>query len=271
MKMKKLFALILALISVFALAACGNEDEHAGHNHASESTHEAASGDETASEVHVTPVINIDTGIKEIFSADEDAQYHELFFDKKTDKYEGSKFTKKGIFAVIYDAYSDVDRYYVWGFGSEAKDCCYQWEFVFPEGTDMPVPGSVISVEGTMSYDEKALDKYWLTDVSLTTEESYADNEYELDFAAMSPTLMRVQMSGMLQFPEEFSDKSIRIIGKALSANTIGSAYANSNWSVHFSYESEQVEADDIVMLEGIYNKNDAGSIISVTAVSKEK
>ena len=254
--MKKLIALTLALITVFVFASCGSEggnDE--GHTH-------------DPSGAPVTSVKDYETGVKDVFSADEDAAYHDLFYNDAGDKYENKEFTKNGVFAVIYDAYNDVERYYVWGYGDEAKDCCYQWEFVMPENATVPAPGSYIKVTGTMSHDEKALDKYWLTDVTFSVEEAYEATEYDFDFVTMSPTLIRVQMINMLQLKEEFADKRIRIIGKALSENTLGSANDSSEWSVHFSAANGHIHAGDNIMIDGIFNKGGEGAIITASDIT---
>ncbi len=270
--MKKLTSLVLALTLLFALAACG-KDEHA-HDEAGH-THEAAQqGDAVHSHdpsgPPVTSVEKIETGLNEYYNADEDAAYHELFFDKKTSEYENKKFTKYGTFAVIYDAYNEVERYYVWGYGHESKDCCFQWEFVKPENAELPIPGSYIKVEGTMTADEKALDGYWLTNASVSVEEEFAATEYDYDFVTLSPTLMRVQITNMLQKPEQFADKSVRIFGRTLSENTLTSAYADDNWSVHFSASRDHLNADTIVMIEGTFNQGGASSIITSSSITAE-
>lgn len=255
--MKKLIAFFLALLTVFVFASCnsGTGNEEAGHTH-------------DPSGAPVTNIEKIETGIKDVFSADEDAAYHDLFYNDAGDKYENKEYTKYGIFAVIYDAYNDTERYYVWGFGDESKDCCYQWEFVMPENATVPAPGSYIKVVGAMSYDEKALDKYWLTDVTLSVEEAYAVTSYDFDFVTLSPTLMRVQMINMLQLTEEFADKKVRIIGKALSENTMTSAYTDDEWSVHFSSASGHINTGDIILVDGVFNQDGGGAIITASEIT---
>lgn len=272
--MKKLSSLILALALMLILPSCSKNE----HTHDETATdHTQAASQEPAAHSHdpsgppVTYVEKIETGLKEYFNENEDAAYHELFFDKKTSEYENKKFTKYGTFAVIYDAYNDTERYYVWGYGHDTKDCCFQWEFVMPENTELPVPGSYIKVEGTMTGDEKALDKYWLTGVSLSVEEAFTPAEYDYDFVTLSPTLTRVQVINMLQHPEKFADKTVRIIGKTLSENTITSAYTDDNWSVHFSASRDHLNADTIVMIEGVFNKGGESSIISSASITAEK
>ena len=219
----------------------------------------------------VTFVNSIDVGFKEEFNAAEDSAYHDLFFDKNYDDYKNKEFEKQGTFAKIYDAYNDVERYYVWGWGSTAKDCCYQWEFVMPSGAKIPSPGSYITVKGTMTESESALDGYWLTDISLSTEEEFNGSSADYDLAVMSPTLARVQLINMLQKSDEFMNVSIRIIGRTQGENTIIPAYTADGWALHFTPARDHIDDGSLVIIEGSYNTGTAHNMVKTSAVTAEK
>lgn len=268
--MKKITALIVSLLLLMTLASCGNNTS-GEHDHDHEET--AAAGTPHTHDPSGAPVNyaeKIETGIKEYFNSDEDAQYHELFFDKNTAKYENKSFTKYGTFAVIYDAYSSTERYYVWGYGSEEKDCCFQWEFVLPEGTTVPVRGSYIKVTGTMTHSDDALDKYWLTDVTLSVEEEAKETDYDYDFTTLSPTLMRVQAINMHQKTEVFKNKTVRIYGKAASEVTVSPIDNSDSWSFHFSAARDHLNAGSAIIIEGVYNETGSDNTIKTTAITAQ-
>lgn len=269
--MKKISALILSLSLVFSLASCSQgEDHNHDHDHSGETT-VASSHGHSHGVAPVTTADSLSTGMTEEFSADEDAAYHELFYDKNTEKYENKEFTKKGTFAILRDAYAGHDRYYVWGYGDEKKDCCYQWEFVMPEGADVPERGSYIEIKGTMKHSDNALDKYWLENVEIVSVTPFEKTDYDIDFTTMSPTLIRVQMINMFQKAESFVHNSIRVIGKTTSENTLSDLQGEGSWSVHFAAAEKALEAEKTVLMEGIFNESGADTMLYPTSIVVEK
>ncbi len=236
--MKKLFALILALSLALTLSACGTGT-------ASNPTADALLSDG-----------ELDTGMKEKFDQMEYSAYCNLFYDENGKSYEGKTFKKDGTFAMLTDAYSDVTRYYVWGYADNTKCCDYQWEIVLPEGTDIPEPGSYVKVEGKMEKNEAALDGYWMTDITLEVVEEFKNAGYDIDMTTMSPTLVRVQIINMLQFPDNFKNSNVRVFGRALSENSIQHPYYNEAWSMHFTETDTVPATGKYILLEGIYNKD---------------
>ena len=244
--MKKIFALLLALTLVLSLAACGGSAEEATTENGDTVTNPTADALLSDGE--------LDTGMKEKLDQMEYSAYVDLFYNDNGASYEGKTFNKDGTFAILRDAYSDVTRYYVWGYADNTKCCDYQWEIVLPEGAEIPEPGSYVKVKGTMEKNEAALDGYWLTDITLEVAEKFTNAGYDMDMTTMSPTLVRVQVINMLQFPDNFKEQTVRIFGRALSVNSIQHPYYNESWSMHFT-ETDTVPAiGKYILLEGTYN-----------------
>lgn len=245
--MKKIAALLLTLTLVLSLAACGGS--------AGEET--TAENGDTVTNPTADALLSdgeLNTGMKEKFDQMEYSAYVDLFYNGNGASYEGKTFSKDGTFAILKDAYSDVTRYYVWGYADNTKCCDYQWEIVMPDGTEIPEPGSYVRVTGTMEKNEAALDGYWLKDISLEVTDSFVNAGFGMDMTTMSPTLVRVQVINMLQFPEKFKDLTVRIFGRALSTNSIQHPYYNESWSMHFTEADTVPATGKYILLEGTYN-----------------
>lgn len=244
--MKKIFALILTLTLTLSFAACGTGNEETSAENGDTVTNPTADALLSDGE--------LDTGMKEKFDQMEYSAYVDLFYNDNGASYEGKTFSKDGTFAVLKDAYSNVTRYYVWGYADNTKCCDYQWEFVMPDGMEIPEPGSYVKVKGTMEKNEAALDGYWLKDVTLEVTEEFENAGFGMDMTTMSPTLVRVQVINILQFPDNFKDTTVRVFGRALSVNSIQHPYYNESWSMHFT-ETDTVPAiGKYILLEGTYN-----------------
>lgn len=248
--MKKIISLALILTLIFAVSACGSPAETSDP---SESSSDSVSSSNPTADALLSDG-ELDTGMKEKFDQMEYVAYTDIFYNDNGADYEGKTYKKDGTFAILQDAYSDITRYYVWGYADNTKCCDYQWEFIFPEGTDIPEPGSYIEVEGTMTKDENALDGYHLTDVTLTVKEEFKNAGFDMDLTTMSPTLVRVQIINMLQHSDKFEKKSVRIFGRALNENTIQHPYYNESWSMHFTAADTTPATGKYILLEGTYN-----------------
>ena len=244
--MKKLFSLIISLTIVLSLAACGGNTEEATTGNGEAVTNPSADALLSDGELN--------TGMKEKFDQMEYSAYVDLFYNDNGASYEGKTFKKDGTFAILKDAYSGVTRYYVWGYADNTKCCDYQWEIVLPEGTEIPEPGSYVKLQGTMEKNEAALDGYWLKDITLEVTDSFTNAGFDMDMTTMSPTLVRVQVINILQFPDNFKDIKVRIFGRALSANTIQHPYYNESWTMHFSETDEAPAIGKYILLEGTYS-----------------
>ena len=243
--MKKIFALLLTLSLALSFAACGGNTEPATDENGETVTNPTADALLSDGE--------LDTGMKEKFDQMEYSAYVDLFYNDNGASYEGKTFQKDGTFAILKDAYSDVTRYHVWGYADNTKCCDYQWEIVMPEGIEIPEPGSYVKIEGTMEKNEAALDGYWLKDVTLEVTDRFNNAGFGMDMTTMSPTLVRVQVINILQFPEVFKGTTVKIFGRALSANSIQHPYYNESWSMHFTEADTVPATGKYILLEGTY------------------
>ena len=275
-KMKKIIALLMTTALLLTLAACNNNGNDHDHDH--DHGDSGASGEQSntphthdPSGADVEFVKELDFGFEDVISSEEDEAYHDLFYDKNTSAYENKKFTKEGIYAVIFDAFNEKERYYVWGYGHDTRDCCYQWEFIMPEGTEIPAPGSLIEVKGTMTHSDDALDGYWLSDASLTVKKAAEKQDADYDLVSMSPTLMRVQIINMLNKSDSFKDVTVRIPGKTVNENTIAPAFTDDEWTLHFTSAKSHINADSLVIIEGIFNTSDNANMIKSEKITAEE
>ena len=255
--MKKYIALILCLSVFLSLCACGGNENETTPDGQTNPTADAVLSDG-----------ELDTGMKEKFDQMEYSAYVDLFYNDNGASYEGKNFQKDGTFAVLKDAYNDTTRYYVWGYADNTKCCDYQWEFVLPEGVEIPEPGSYIKVAGKMVKSDKALDGYWLENVSLEVTDEFRNAGFDMDLTTMSPTLVRVQIINLLQHKDKFADLSIRLFGRALTPETIQHPYYNESWQMHFTKTDISPAIGDYILIEGTYNKASGGTIIATDKLS---
>lgn len=266
MIMKKTLIALLLVFALLSFAACSDNSDTTDNTDSSQSDSDTVTNP-TADALLTDGELN--TGMKEKFDQMEYAAYVDLFYNDNTSSYENKKFTKDGTFAVLYDAFNDVTRYYVWGYADNTKCCDWQWEFVLPDGVTAPEPGSYVKVSGTMTKSDSALDGYWLENATLEVKESFTNAGYKYDMTTMSPTLVRVEIVNMQQYPEKFADATLRLFGRALSTNSIQHPYYNESWSLHFT-ETDTVPAiGDYILVEGTYNQNGGGNVITTSSLTK--
>ncbi len=261
--MKKLIALLTALTLLLCFASCGTNDTTDATNSADTTVSSDGNAVSTPTADALLSDGELNTGMKEKFDQMEYAAYCDLFYNDNGASYDGKTFTKDGTFAILKDAYSNVTRYYVWGYADNTKCCDYQWEIVMPEGTEIPEPGSYIEVKGTMEKHDDALDGYRLTDITLTVKEEFTNAGFDIDFTTMSPTLTRVQVINILQFPENFAKNKVRLFGRALTVNTIQHPYYNESWTMHFTETDTVPSIGDYIVVEGVYNNSGSENIIT--------
>ena len=269
--MKKFTALLLVLSLVFAFAACSDSDS------VKDATNTDAISDDTGNVPTTKPTaqgaalgIKLDTGMKEKLDQLEYAAYVDIFYNHNTGDYADKTFTKDGVFGSIEDAYAGKTRYYVWGYADTTKCCDYQWEFVMPEGVEIPESGSYVTITGKFTYAEEALDKYWFTDVELTVEENFTDAGYDFDLTTVSPTLARVEIQNMQAFPDQFSGKTVRVFGRALTTNSVQHPYYDNAWAMDFRYDGDTKFAiGDDILVTGAFTAQDGGSFLEADTITK--
>ena len=225
---KKILALALLTALLFAMTACSSNT----------SATQTDTGKKTTATVPV------------ILNQTEYTLYQNIFYNGYADSSTGPV-TKKGIYAVIQDAYNNVTRHYVWGYLDNTLCCDWQWEFVPVEGTQLPTPGSEIQVTGNFEKDDNALDKYWIQNAIVTTETEYTGETAEVSMLTMSDTLERVQMLNVMNRKEGFEGKSFTAYGRIAATDTLEDPYYNGSWTISFQTDKEVPATGTIVRLRG--------------------
>ena len=239
--MKKLIAVLLTLVVVFPLAACG------GKKTGTESTDPAVPATDGSGETitdangNVLPAnlpAGAINGIRETFDPMEYTIYMNVFQDISSKQFDGIEMDKKGTFAILQDDWSGKTRYYVWGYNDTTRCCDYQWEFVPADVSALPEPGSYIRVQGTLAYTEDrnkgAMDYYWITDTKVTVLEEYPASKFDYDLTTMDATLALVQLSRIQNYSQNYAGKTILVYGRTLSPNTLQHPYYDGSWNLDF-------------------------------------
>ena len=278
--MKKWIALLLVL-TLLSLAACGGKPAEIVDN----TDETAAAGDtptQQSGEVLTDAQGNVATvagapedgavDYKEKFEPLEYAEYCKIFYEyldfqnekvpayEQTTKYDGKEMTKDGTFGIIEDAFNNMTRYYVWGYSDKTRCCCYQWEFVPNDASALPEPGSYIQVKGTFAASADALDSRWIENADVTVQQAYTPDAGIMDLTLLSPTLVYVQVANMLNRPESFTGRTMRIFGRAYGPATLQHPYYDGSWQLDFTSD-QQPAAGTYLTLTGTY----ADKLLTVT------
>ena len=152
--MKKLIAVLLTLVIVFPLAACG------GKKTGTESTDPAVPATDGSGETitdangNVLPAnlpAGAINGIRETFDPMEYTIYMNVFQDISSKQFDGIEMDKKGTFAILQDDWSGKTRYYVWGYNDTTRCCDYPWEFVPADVSALPEPVRMPAISAAQS------------------------------------------------------------------------------------------------------------------------
>ena len=235
---KKVLPILLVFFAcLLLLSSCGGDD----------SSSTAPAADAPATAVETTAEIPV------ILNQTEYVLYQNIFGNDYRAQYDGVATTKDGVFAVIQDAYSDVIRYYVWGYLDQTMCCDWQWEFVPAEPDKLPVPGSRIKVTGTYQKSDDALDKFWIVDAKVETLALYTGEQVDLNMRTMSDTLERVQLASMFTHPEQFNDKEYIVYARVVSNSILQDPYYDGSWQIPYETEETMPAIGTIVVLKGVY------------------
>lgn len=263
--MKKSLCIVLALVTVLAFAACSGKGDPGSDILPSD----GAPADENTTAAPISDAPGYTNGMQEHFDQLEYVAYTDLFYNQNTKDYAGREFTKTGNFASIVDCYNgNITRYYVWGYADTTKCCCYQWEFVAPEGWTAPENGSSVTVKGTLVADEKSLDGYWFDNCEITVDKEFEKSAYDYDLTRISPTLVYVQIANMLSFPENFADATMRVYGRAYSVSTIQHPYYDGSWQLDFKWDGQTPAIGEYIVLEGNFRTKNGGCFTEATNVT---
>lgn len=177
--------------------------------------------------------------------------YENVFYKGYAKNFDGKSVNKVGVFAILHDAYNDVDRYYVWGYKDQTKCCDWQWEFVPKKGQKLPAVGSLVTVKGTFVSDDGALDKYWIKDAKVTTNTIYTGPTYDVNMYVMSDTLERVQLINVNQFPDYFKDQTFSAYGRVKTMTSFQDPYYDGSWYYEFNYDGSVPAIGKMILLTG--------------------
>jgi hypothetical protein len=205
--MKKIISITLVLVLALCLIACNGTNESNG-------------GEATVTE-----------SIIKVLNPLEYTIYMNIFASGQTDGYIDREYTKEGILAIIHDSFNQKDRYYVWGYSDETMCCDWQWEFTVEDASKLPPIGSYVKVTGNFGANEKSLDGFWLEDGSVEAVATYKKAIGTYDMTTMSPTLTRVQIINMYNFPADYNGKDVKVYGRALM-DGIQHPYYDGSWSM---------------------------------------
>jgi len=228
-KTQKTLLLGLLVLMAALLSACSGGDSNG-----------AASGTATAKQVPV------------VLNQVEYALYQNIFINGSGSQYENQAVTKQGVFARIYDAFSNRERYYVWGYLDNTRCCDWQWEFTGNLSGKLPANGSLVTVRGAFKKSDDALDGYWIENAQLDVQSSYVGETAEYDMCAMSDTLERVQLMNIVNKPEQFEGKHFAAYGRIYSPGILQDPYYDGSWQVPFSSQAEIPAIGTTVVLRGV-------------------
>ncbi|MBE6686816.1 MAG: hypothetical protein E7591_06235 [Ruminococcaceae bacterium] len=233
--MKKCLLILLSALLIISLVSCGEKDSQ-------------KSDAETPGKVTDTDIVET------VLNPMEYTLYQNIFYNDMAADYEGVTVTKEGIFAVIQDKFSDKLRYYVWGYSDNTLCCDWQWEFVPKDISVLPEPGSKIKVTGTLTASDDALDGHWFTEGEVAVMTNYTQNGGNYDLTTMSPTLARVQLVNIMNFPEEVNEEKIAVYGRIMAGNMIQHPYYDNSWSVPLESKDALPAAGTYVTINGVFS-----------------
>ena len=248
--MKKWIVMALCLALLFTLAACADSGV------------ETRSNTGAAAETNAKPGINastngdtnvVDGEMPTVRNQTEYILYQNIFFNEMADDYLGQTTVKEGTLTRIYDAFNDRTRYYVWGYMDATKCCDWQWEFVPKDPDSLPANGSLVKLTGTLTKDDNALDKIWITDGEIELERAFQPEDCDVDMTTMNATLERVQLLNVQYKPESFEGKTLRVYGRVLNPTTIQHPYYDNAWTQPFAAQEEVPAIGTMVILTGTW------------------
>lgn len=177
--------------------------------------------------------------------------YQGIFYNEYGAYYVGKEMTKEGIFTTLWDAFSNKERYYVWGSLDVTRCCDWQWEFVPANNNELPTNGSVVKVTGVFSASTDALDGYWLDKAHIEVKNKYVGETTEINMCTMSDTLERVQILNIIRRPKSFEGKQFFAYGR-IAAQNLQDPYYDGSWKIPFTTKNVIPAVGTTVKLKGV-------------------
>ena len=189
--------------------------------------------------------------LPEVYSQEEYMLYQNVFFGDFGPDAAGKPVEKQGVYATVYDAFNQRQRYFVWGYYDRTKCCDWQWEFVPADPASLPAPGSTVRVSGTFAAGEDALDGYWIESAQCSVDSVYTGAAADLNMAVMSCTLERVQMYNILYKPEEFEGRGFTAYGRLTAGGMLQDPYYDGSWEIACSQDGGASDPERLYLLRG--------------------
>ncbi|MBP5428613.1 MAG: hypothetical protein J6Z04_04940 [Clostridia bacterium] len=242
----KIVLILLALITALICSGCGKEA--------------VPGGDPSGASFSVKRFEKI--------SQEEYILYQNFFYNGYAKDFVGKKVKKEGVLTVLHDAFNSTERYYVTGYADQTKCCDWQWEFVPPEGAELPPVGSLVTVEGTFTYDEQnALDKYRITNTTLKTKKSFGEPAYEINMYVMGDTLERVQLANFKQFPAVFENKEFIAYGRIKALDVLQDPYYDGSWEIGFVWDGTAPKLGTTVVMTGTFSSDGKLNVTALQSI----
>ena len=235
----KFTAALIAVLTVISFVGCGSDPKGGSGKTTGGGTETASSGPDVSDER------------PEVFSQDEYLLYQNVFYADYGKEQDGKEVEKEGIFTVLYDAYKNRQRFYVWGYYDQTRCCDWQWEFVPKDGEELPPVGSLVTVKGTFKSSGDALDGYWITDPEVKVKTEYSGDTAERDMLSMSGTLERVQIINIMNRQDAFEGNDFSAYGRVASMSSIEDPYYNGSWQIDIIWDGELPAIGTSVELHG--------------------
>ena len=269
--MKKIIALILAFVIAAAFAGCASKaDTNKADGTEGDTASTSASADGGSTEYSTQAAAYKSSGkssgnsFETVLDTNEYAMYYNIFYNDQGAEYDGKPVFKKGTFATLYDEYSGITRYYVWGYNDQTKCCDWQWELKPDEIKDIPANGSLVEVTGTFKKCETkdrtspeacakaALDGYWIINPEIKVKSEYTPADVDIDMSTMSATLERVQAFYIINKYETLEGKTVRMYARVLSDTQVQHPYYNgTDFVVDVETDGKMPAIGMMVMIEG--------------------
>ena len=235
---KRIMLVCLLLAAVLLLSACGEKKQAA-------------------------PLAENTSTIPTVINQAEYTLYQNIFQNNYATQYDGKAVTKRGVFATVEDAYSGVNRYYVWGVMDQTKCCDWQWELNLADTSNLPVNGSLVEVTGVFRGNDAALDKYWIDEAKVNTLTKYTGPTADIDMLTMSHTLEYVQLASINTYPDQFEGREATAYGRIYDPENIQDPYYDGYWTTGFSSDATMPAIGTSVKLRGVI----ANAVISNASI----